>query len=411
MDFNDTPEEAQFRAEVWAWLDKNAPRKDGRSRIPRAGGEHEAEELRRAKEWQACKADGGWSCIHWPKKYGGRGGSLMQSVIYNMEEENYSIPRGYFEIGLGMCGPTMMAFATEEQKQRYLPKMIRGEEIWCQLFSEPAAGSDLAGLRTKAERDGNDWIINGQKVWTSGAHFSDYGILVTRHDSKIPKHKGLTFFFIDMRAPGVEVRRIKQISGDSHFCEVFFKDLRVPDTQRLGAVGQGWQVSLTTLMNERLAAGRLPGADIEELLELVRGIQLEDGLAIKNPAVREKLADWYVQNEGLRHTINRIMTALSRGQMPGPEASILKVVTANKLQEIASFGTDLQDMGGILMDDDQAQMQGLFQLSFLMTPGFRIAGGTDEILRNIIAERVLGLPGDIRVDKDVPFNELPTGKV
>jgi alkylation response protein AidB-like acyl-CoA dehydrogenase len=408
MDFNDSAEEAQFRAEVRAWLDKNAPRKEKGAQFVRPGGHREQEELQRAKEWQARKADAGWSCIHWPKQYGGRGGSLMQTIIYHVEEENYSVPRGFFEIGLGMCGPTMMAWAKEEQKQRYLPKMIRGEEVWCQLFSEPAAGSDLAGLRTRAERDGDDWILNGQKVWTSGAHFCDYGIIVARHDVNVPKHKGLTFFFLDMRSPGVEVQRIKQISGDSHFCEVFFKDVRVPDSQRLGNIGQGWQVSLTTLMNERLAVGALPGPNVEELLELARDVRFEDGPAIKNTAVREKIAHWYVQSQGFKHTVNRIMTALSKGQMPGPEASILKVVSATQLQDIGSFGSDLQDMAGVLTDGG-AKMGGVFQYSYLLTPGFRIAGGSDEILRNIIAERVLGMPADIRVDKDVPFNQVPTG--
>jgi alkylation response protein AidB-like acyl-CoA dehydrogenase len=410
MDFNDSPEEAAFRAEVRTWLDKNAPKKQSLTDSVRRGGTKEKEELAKAKEWQARKADAGWAAIHWPKKYSGGGGTLMQTIIYQMEELQYAIPRGFFEVSFGMGGPTMLAWSTEEQKQRYLPKLIRGEEIWCQLFSEPAAGSDLAGLKTRAERDGNDWILNGQKVWTSGAHFSDYGIIVTRHDPGVQKHKGLTFFFIDMHAPGIEVRRIKQISGDSHFCEVFFKDVRVPDSQRLGAVGNGWEVSLTTLMNERLFVGGMPGTDSDELVELARQVEFEDGRAIKNSAVREKLADWYVQSQGLRHTINRLLTALSKGQMPGPEASILKLVGAAKLQDIGSFGTDLQDMAGILMNGD-SMMGGMFQHSFLATPGYRIAGGTDEILRNIIAERVLGLPSEVRVDKDLPFNEVPTGKV
>lgn len=410
MDFNDTPAEAEFRAEARAWLDKNAKRKKDPSEMTRASDLDEDAALARAKDWQARKADAGYATIHWPKKYGGRGGPIIQTVIYQMEEANYDVPRGFFEIGLGMCGPTMMMYATEEQKQRYLPKMIRGEEIWSQLFSEPYAGSDVAALRMRAERDGDDWILNGQKVWTSGAYYSDYGIIVTRHDPNVPKHKGLTFFFLDLKSPGIEIKRIKQISGNSHFCEVFMKDVRVPDTQRLGAVGNGWSVSLTTLMNERLAIGGAPPPDFEQLFSLAKKVQLETGPAIKNPAVREKLADWYVQAQGLKYTRFRTMTALSKGQTPGPEASIGKVVSAAKLQDIASFGADLMDMGGSLMDEDLAEANAMFQEAYLYAPGFRIAGGTDEILRNIIAERVLGMPGDIRVDKEVAFNKLPTGK-
>jgi alkylation response protein AidB-like acyl-CoA dehydrogenase len=410
MDFKDTPEEAAFRAEVREWLDENATRKKDPSEVSRNGDLSEAEALARAKDWQARKAEAGYATIHWPKGYGGGGMPIINTVIYQIEEANYDVPRGFFEIGLGMCGPTMMMYATEEQKQRYLPKMIKGEEIWSQLFSEPYAGSDVAALRMKAERDGDDWVLNGQKVWTSGAYFSDYGIIVTRHDPNVPKHKGLTFFFIDLKSPGIEIKRIKQISGQSHFCEVFFTDVRVPDTQRLGAVGQGWSVSLTTLMNERLAIGGAPPPDFEQLFGLAKKVQLEDGPAIQNAAVREKLADWYVQSQGLKYTRFRTLTALSKGQTPGPEASIGKVVSASKLQDIASFGQDLMDMGGSLMDEELTEAHALFQEAYLYAPGFRIAGGTDEILRNIIAERVLGLPGDIRVDKEVPFNKLPTGK-
>ncbi len=370
----------------------------------------DAEGLRRAKEWQAKKADAGFAAITWPTQWGGRGGSQMQQVIYNQEEAEYSVPRGVFEIGLGMCIPTMMTYGTPERLGRYVKPALRGEEIWCQLFSEPSAGSDLAGLRTRAERDGDDWVINGQKIWTSGAHFADFGIIVTRTDPNAPKHQGLTFFHLDMKAKGIEVRRIKQISGLSNFNEVFFTDVRVPDSQRLGKVGEGWKVSLTTLMNERLAVGDAPGPDFSDIFALTRSLELDDGPAIRNPAVREKLADWYVKTQGLKYTKFRTITALSRGETPGPEASITKAVSASKLQDIASFGMDLAGMAGGVMDADTAAMDAWFQEALLYAPGMRIAGGSDEILRNIIAERVLGLPANIRVDKDVPFNQLPTGR-
>jgi alkylation response protein AidB-like acyl-CoA dehydrogenase len=410
MDFDDTPQEAEFRAAVRDFLDRHAERKSAATRARRERYPRDEAALRRAREWQLLKAEAGFAGITWPKEWGGRGGTPIEQVIYDQEEARYLVPRGVYEIGLGMCIPTLMAYGTPEQLERYVRPALRGEEIWCQLFSEPAAGSDLAGLRTRAERDGEDWVINGQKIWTSGAHFAEFGIIVTRTDPAAPKHLGLTFFFLDMRSPGIEVRRIKQISGTSNFNEVFFTDVRVPDAQRLGGVGAGWKVSLTTLMNERLAVGDAPGPDFEDVFALARALELEDGPAIRSPAVRERLADWYVKAQGLRLTKFRTMTALSRGATPGPEASIAKAIGASKLQEIASYGLDLLGMAGAVMDPELAPMEAWFQEALLYAPGMRIAGGTDEILRNIIAERVLGLPGDVRVDKDVPFNRLPTGK-
>ncbi len=408
MDFNDSPQEAEFRREAHARLEANAERRTypGETGKARYG---ETDGLTRAKAWQAKKHAAGLAAITWANEYGGRGGTPIQQVVYHQEEARFLVPRGYFEIGLGMCIPTLHAYATEAQKQRYTPKALAGEEIWCQLFSEPAAGSDLAGLRTRSVKDGADWVINGQKIWTSGAHFADWGIIVTRSDPRAPKHKGLTFFFLDMRSPGIEVRRIKQVSGASNFIVVYFTDVRVPDTQRLGAVGQGWGVSITTLMNERLAVGDVAGPDFDEVFALARATELPDGPAIENAAVRERLADWYVRQQGLRYTRFRTMTALSRGETPGPEASIAKVVSASKLQEVASFALDLQDMGGVMLDPTESPMRAAFQEALLNAPGARIAGGTDEILRNIIAERVLGLPADVRVDKELPFDEIPTG--
>lgn len=408
MDFNDSPQEAQFRQEVREWLDKNAPE----FYVDHRGiGDDTEEELARAKAWQKRKAEAGYACLLWPEAYGGPGRTPIEAVIYQQEEGRHRVPRGVFEIGQGMAGPTLMMYASEEQKKRYLPPMLDGSEIWCQLFSEPSAGSDLAGLRMRAEKEGDKWVVNGQKVWTSGAHFSDYGIIVTRHDPTIPKHMGLTYFFVDMKSPGIEIRRIKQISGTSNFCEVFFKDVEIPDEQRLGGIGDGWSVALTTLMNERLAVGDAPPPDADALLDLAKNVDLNGEPAIKNAAVRDKLADWYVQMTGLKFTKYRTMTALSRGQTPGPEASIAKLVGASKLQDIASFGMDLQDMGGVVRDHDLSAAEAAFQNAYLYSPGFRIAGGTDEILRNIISERVLQLPPEIRVDKKEAFNKLPTGAV
>ena len=407
MDFNDTPEENSFRLEVREWLKNNAnPDKKSAGYVL----DEETGALSRAREWQAKKAEAGYAAITWPEEYGGLGGTSIQSVIYSQEEAKYNVPTGFFDIGLGMCIPTMMAWATKEQNERFVEPALYGKEIWCQLFSEPSAGSDVAGIRTKAEKDGDDWIINGQKVWTSGAHYCDFGIIVVRTDPNVPKHKGLSFFFLDMKSPGIEIKPIRQISGGSNFNEVFFTDVRVPDSQRLGEVGEGWKVALTTLMNERLAIGVPKSADYPSLTQLAKDVVLNNKPAIKNDLVRSKIADWYVQSEGLKYTKMRSLTSLSKGETPGPESSIGKVVSAPKMQDLASFAMDLQGAAGILNDPDIALMHSIFQNQWMSAAGYRIAGGTDEILRNIVAERVLGLPQDVRVDKKAPFNELATSR-
>jgi alkylation response protein AidB-like acyl-CoA dehydrogenase len=409
MDFNDTPEEAKYRAEVRAWLDKNATRKSDAKDAEQAKTLEEL--LQKSKAWQAKKAESGYACITWPKEWGGGGGTTIQNVIYSQEEANYAVTGSVFAIGLGMCIPTVMTWGTDEHKARFVKPAVRGDEIWCQLFSEPAGGSDVAGLRTRAERDGDEWVINGQKVWTSGAHYCDYGIVLVRTDPNVPKHKGLTMFWIDMKSPGVEVRPIKQMSGDANFNEVFFTNVRVKDSQRLGKEGDGWKVALTTLMNERLAVGGSQGnADVAELIKLARGTEIDGKPAITNGAVRERIADWYVQAQGLKFTRFRTLTALSKGETPGPESSISKIIAAKKMQDLGSFGMDLQDMGGIIRDRKISPEEGAYTEQWLGAAGYRIAGGTDEILRNIVAERVLGMPQDIRVDKDLPFNQAPKGK-
>lgn len=412
MDFDDTPQEAEFREEVRAWIDANGP-KHLLPYLENATfgnldlGDYDAEV--EAKAWRQKKYDAGWSCLSWPKDYGGRDATPIERVIWGQEEGAYGALSGLFIIGEGMCGPTMMTFASEDQKRRYLNKLASGEEIWCQLFSEPAGGSDLAGLRTRAEPDGDDWIVNGQKIWTSGAHYSDYGILITRTDPDVPKHKGLTMFFLDMKSPGIEIRPIKQVNGQSGFNEVFFTDVRIPDAQRLGEVGQGWKVSLTTLMNERMAIGGSMPTGFPEMLELVKTLEGADGPVIKDRNIRDKLADWHCQAAGLKYTSARLLSAISRGDLPGPEASIGKLVGGSLMQEISMAALDLQDLSGAFMDPELADLSGKFQAMLLRSPATRVEGGTDEILRNIIGERVLGLPGDIRVDKTVAFRDIPKG--
>jgi len=411
MDFTDNPEEADYRATARAWLSDNAPgfaRKDGGA--GELGDDEGLADMTRAKAWQARKAEAGYAQITWPKEWGGGGGSPIQSVIFSEEEAKFPVGAGYFQIGLGMCVPTVMAFADDATKQRFVGPALRGEEIWCQLFSEPGGGSDVAAASTRAIRDGDEWVINGQKVWTSGAHYCDYGIVITRTNVDVPKHKGMTMFWLDMKSPGIEVRPIHQMSGGSNFNEVYFTDVRVKDSQRLGAVDEGWGVSLVTLMNERLAVGGGTGLDYSVIMKLASTLRTDKGTPLQDQAFREKLADWYVQSEGLKYTRFRTMTALSRGQTPGPESSIGKIIAANQLQDLSNSAVELEDQYGIIDDPALAPLAAAFQGGLLSSPGLRIAGGTDEILKNIIAERVLGLPGDIRVDKNVPFKDMPRGR-
>ena len=401
MDFNDTPEEARFREEAASWLAENAPTDDAfRAMTP----------LEQAKVWQKRKYDAGWACMGWAPEFGGRGASAIEEVIWRQEESQYDLPANFFLIGQGMIGPTLMAWASDEDKARFLPPLASGEEVWCQLFSEPAGGSDLAALRTRAERDGDDWVINGQKIWTSGAHYSDYGVIVVRTDPTVPKHKGLSYFYVDMKAPGVEVKPIKQLTGDSDFNEVYFTDVRVSDSQRLGEVGQGWQVSLTTLMNERAAIGGSFGQmDVSLAMSVAEELEINGRPALEDAAVRARIANWYVQEAGLKYTGYRSLTALSRGALPGPENSIGKLVGAPKMQAMSSYLMDLLGASGAIADESLAAKAGIIQRAYMGAPGLRIAGGTDEIMANIIAERVLGLPQEPRLDKGIPFNEVPTG--
>jgi alkylation response protein AidB-like acyl-CoA dehydrogenase len=411
MDFNDTPEEAEYRARARAWLDANRKLRD-----PHATGRGLLSEddsdavIAEAKAWQAKKADEGWACLRWPKEYGGQEATAIQSVIFSQEQAHFDTPPDIYGIGHGMLGPTIMAHGTDDQKERFLPQMVHGEEVWCQLFSEPDAGSDLAGLKTTAVQDGDDWVINGQKIWTTGAQFCKWGMIVTRTDPNAVKHAGLTYFIVDMEASGVEIRPIKQINGGSGFNEVFFNDVRTSDANRLGAVGDGWRVAITTLMNERSSIGSTMGGGggIKELIRLAQQVELNGRPAIEDGGVRQRIAQFSVLRSGVKFTGQRSLSALSRGQTPGPEASIGKLVAAVMAQEMADFAMELMGAGGLLWGDD-TPFDSTFPATYMGMPGLRLAGGTDEILRNIIAERVLGLPGEPRMDKDKPFKDIPTG--
>jgi alkylation response protein AidB-like acyl-CoA dehydrogenase len=412
MDFEDTPQEAAFRKKARAWLEKNAELRGPDDAADELGEREDKATIAAAKAWQAKKFDEGWAVLTWPQEFGGQALSRVEAVVWGQEEAKFKTPPNIYGIGHGMLGPTLMAHGTPEQKGRYLREMARGQVVWCQLFSEPAAGSDLAGLRTSAVRDGKDWVLNGQKIWSTGAHYSDWGMVVTRSDPEAAKHAGLTYFIVDMHAKGIEVRPIKQINGGSGFNEVFFADVRVPDENRLGGVGDGWRVALTTLMNERVAIGAGGGAGrFRELINLARQARRGGRPALEDAAVRQKLADFYIRSKGLQYTGYRTLTALSQGQTPGPEGSIGKAIGAPLAQQMAAFALELQGSMAAVHDEALLPQEGLWQDAYLGTPGIRIAGGTDEILRNIIAERVLRLPPEIRVDKERPFRDIPGGSV
>jgi alkylation response protein AidB-like acyl-CoA dehydrogenase len=400
MNFEDSPQEAAYRAEIRAWLDINM--RELKERFPDLG----APDLEVARAWQARKAQARYARIAWPLEWGGGGGTAIQQAIFSQEESRCGAPQGYFGIGLGMCMPTLMKFASTDLQHRFIGPALRGEQIWCQLFSEPGAGSDIAGLRTRATRRDEGWLISGQKVWTTGAHYSDYGLLLARSDFDAPKHRGLTMFWIDMRAPGVDIRGIQQMTGRSDFNEVYLSDVAIADDQRIGPIGEGWKVALVTLMNERVEGGKERGPSLEDILGLARSTPRAAGTLVDDPLFRQRLALWYVQAEGLRFTQLRSLTALSRGGTPGPEMSIGKLVAANRLQDLTERLIEYQDQFGLISDPRYAAGGGRVHRDLLYAPSLRIAGGTDEILKNIIAERVLGLPSDVRLDKGVSFKEL-----
>lgn len=413
MDFEDTPEEKAFREEARRWLDDHAePLAPGERPMHLAEWRTRENAVSEAKAWMATKADGGWACITWPEEYGGRAATSIQNVIWGQEEGRFRVPPNMFTIGQGMLGPTIMAHGTDEQKRVHLPPLLRADKIWCQLFSEPGAGSDLAALRTSAVRDGDVWVVNGQKIWTSGAHYADYGMIVTRNDPHVPKHQGLTYFIVDMKSPGVEIRPIRQMNGASGFNEVFFSDVRIPDENRVGEVGDGWRGAITTLMNERstIGSGGAVGPGIHELVDLARETRWGSTRAIDDGSVRQRLAQFYIRAKGAQYTGYRTLTAISRGQTPGPESSIGKLVGAALRQEMAGFACDVLGAAGSLTELESGAGRGAWQEMLLSAPGGRLAGGTDEVMRNIIAERVLRLPAEIRVDKDRAFSDIPTGK-
>ncbi|MDT0576018.1 acyl-CoA dehydrogenase family protein [Croceicoccus sp. F390] len=413
MDFNDTAAEASFRNEVRAWLAANAAPRVGAEDKFGDGLDHAAY-LAAAKEWQARKAAAGYAAIPWPREMGGLGGTPAQQIIYAQEEARFLVPSLVFEVSLGTALPTVAMWGTDEQKQRFLAPALKGEDIWCQMFSEPAAGSDLGNVRTRAVRDGDDggddWLLTGQKVWTSGAHFADYGIVLARTDWDKPKSKGLTMFIMDMKAPGVEVRPIRQATNDAHFNEVFMNEVRIPDTMRLGAEDQGWKIMIGTLMQERFSLGEQFGGDLyNRLIALAKQVRWGGRPAIQNDNVRAGIVDCYLRQFGVELIVKRGMSAISRGESPGPEMAAVKLVGARAFQTGGALAVELGGAEGLIAAQDLGQQWALPQTLWLSGAGARIAGGTDQIQKNTIAERILGLPGEIRTDRNVPFRDLESG--
>ncbi|MGQ0847708.1 MAG: acyl-CoA dehydrogenase family protein [Actinomycetota bacterium] len=394
MDPSDSPAESSFRKEARAWLEANASRPERSPVAPSAivaewsPAEEEAN-LTAARRWQRRKYEAGWAGIAWPREYGGRGGSPIEQVIFAQEEAQFEVIADALAVGVGWCGPALLFMANEAQKQRYLPPLLAGDEVWCQLFSEPGAGSDLAGLSTSATKDGEEWVITGQKVWTTFAHRSQWGLCIARTDNDVAIHRGLTAFIVDMTSRGVDARPLRQMTGSSNFNEVFLDEVRVPDHRRVAAEGDGWRVVITTFMFERASVFSTAAAMVGPFEELLKA---------EAPSDRRHLDRWmqtYVAGRALWFTNLRLLTALSQGRMPGPEGSIGKLVGVTLLDRIYDQALDLLGAGGMLRGQ-KAYLRGEWQDAFLGIPGLRIGGGTDQIQRNIIAERILGLPKDDR---------------
>ena len=378
----DTPAEAAFRAEARAWLEAQAPPRTGD--LWRASIADDPEAMAEARRWQARLHAGGWAGITWPVEHGGRGGTMAEAVVFAQEQQRVEVAAGLFMVAIDMVGPTIMAHGTEDQRRRFLAPMLRGEHVWCQLFSEPGAGSDLASLATRAELDGDEWVVNGQKVWTSHAHHADRGILLARTDPDSAGNRGISCFLLDMATPGIDVRPLRQITGASHFNEVFFDDVRIPTADVCGPVGEGWRVALTTLTSERGAIGAGEGVvGWRDLHALARSTG-----ATEDPVLRQELAAAYSRAQIIRFLDYRLQTAWSRGEVPGPETSVIKLAVSRHAEANGDLLMAVQGAGGLVADD--------WSLLFLNQWNVRLGGGTEQIQRNLLGGRVLGLPPEPR---------------
>lgn len=380
MDLTLTAEEQAFRDELRAWIEANHPG-------PKPDSDEAAFEFRRA--WQRTVFDAGWAGVAWPQEYGGRGATLVEQAIYGEEMVRARAPALANGLGLAMGGPVVIAHGTEEQKQRYLGPILSAEEIWCQGFSEPQSGSDLASLRTKAVRDGDEWVVTGQKVWTTLAHEAKWCMLVARTDSDAPKHKGLTYFLMDMKQPGVQVRPLVQITGEAEFNELFIEEARIPNDNIVGGEGNGWAVAITTLAHERAGLALALQMELKQLLtaviERAREQPYNGSTAAADEIIRDRLAQLYIETEVLRLNAYRGLTAQMKYGVPGPEGSLGKWHWAEINQALTELATEIEGPAAMARD-------GRWTYEFLRARANSIEGGTTEILKNIVAERILGLP-------------------
>ena len=389
MDFRDTPEEAKFRAELRAWLEANIPAEHkARGEVAGRGDESIS------RQWSKKLHEAGYSGLTWPKEFGGAGAPYTHQAIFLEESARAETPEHIGVIGLGMAGPTIIAHGTDAQKEAHLAKILSGEEVWCQGFSEPGSGSDLASLRTKGELDGDSFVVNGQKVWSSFAHIADYCILLVRTDTEAPKHQGITYLLVDMRSSGVEVRPLRQITGDPEFNEIFFTDVRVPKDNVLGEVNQGWNVAMTTLLHERGTLGFALTARLEvlvrKLIALAKKTSVNGHTAAEDPLFRDRIVQQWIDLQGLRFTNYRALTGLVKTGVPGPEGSIAKLHWSESNQRLGKLALDI--LGPESQLDADGPGNGFWQYQQLRSRGNTIEAGTSEVLRNIIAERVLALP-------------------
>ncbi|MEZ5144949.1 MAG: acyl-CoA dehydrogenase family protein [Acidimicrobiales bacterium] len=397
MDFDDTPAEAAFRAEARAWLTEHAVPKGHPDDVSRAffdPGADWDELIARCVKWQRTLFDGGWAGISYPTEYGGRGGTVVEELIFAEEMDRFGVTNGAFMVAHTMVGPALLAFGTEAQRRRHVEAMLRGDELWCQLFSEPGAGSDLAALSTRAVLDGDEWVVNGQKVWTSNSTWSNWAILLARTDPDAPRHRGITYFLVDMASPGIEIRPLRQMTGEAHFSEVFLDDVRLPAEQVLGGldrVNDGWRAAMHTLSNERAMIGTAPTTlDTEGLLALAAAHDRLD-----DPVVRDELAAAIVRTRIVGFLALRVQTAIRQGREPGPESSVVKLFFTEHVKRVGALALELEGPAGMV--DARADWPGYFTQRFLFAPSLTIAGGSSEVQRNIIGERVLGLPGEPKV--------------
>jgi alkylation response protein AidB-like acyl-CoA dehydrogenase len=392
MDFRLTEHEERFRDELRAWLAANLP--EHRKVYPPSDDElslHPDASFDACRVWHKRLHEGGWMGVQWPREYGGRGAGLVERLLYVEELISAGAPPGVNTIGLAMVGPAVMHHGTPEQKARWLRPLLAADEIWCQGFSEPGAGSDLANLATRARVDGDALVVSGQKVWTSNAHRSDYCILLARSDPDAPKHKGISCLLVDMHSPGITIRPLVQVTGDAEFNEVFFDEVRVPRANLLGRLHGGWEVAITILMYERMSLGSMVGLHqyIDRVLDLARR---HDGAAA-DPLVRQRLAELYIAGRALRLTNLRYMTRELRGETPGAEGSVLKLTFTEAYKQMAEIAVQiLGPYSQIWGDHPRAPEAGRWAFQALFAQRFGIAGGTDQIQRSIIGERLLGLP-------------------